>query len=81
MIAGAVLILLLVVALSAWALLAPPGWCKWMSGSAAVIGGGIVLPLVTLTAVLIYGLALSGALIARPETPPLRIEVSGERWW
>ena len=49
-------------------------------GRAVILGGGIALPLVILTALLVPGLALIPALRA-PPTEQLRIEVVGEQWW
>ena len=49
-------------------------------GRAVILGGGIALPLVILTALLVPGLAMIPALRA-PPTEQLRIEVVGEQWW
>jgi cytochrome c oxidase subunit II len=49
-------------------------------GRAVILGGGIILPLVVLTGLLIPGLAMIPALRA-PPTEQLRIEVVGEQWW
>ena len=49
-------------------------------GRAVILGGGIALPLVIFTALLVPGLALIPALRA-PPTEQLRIEVVGEQWW
>jgi cytochrome c oxidase subunit 2 len=45
-----------------------------------IVGGGIVFPVVTLSALLVYSLVRAAAL--HPEEPgALRIEVVGEQWW
>ncbi|HMM75974.1 MAG TPA: c-type cytochrome [Gammaproteobacteria bacterium] len=44
-----------------------------------LFGGGVALPTVVLTALLVYGLSMPMPLEAR--RPDLRIEITGERWW
>jgi cytochrome c oxidase subunit 2 len=46
-----------------------------------LVGGGIVFPLVTLTALLVYSLVRGEAMRAPLEPGALRIEVIGEQWW
>jgi cytochrome c oxidase subunit 2 len=46
-----------------------------------IIGGGIVFPALTLTALLIYTLMAASNLSAAPEKPAVRVEVTGELWW
>lgn len=80
MTAGGTAIFLAVMALLAVAILRP-GRPRWMRGRAMVIGGGIVFPVVTLTALLVYGLMLTGG-TARPfAADALRVEVVGEQFW
>ena len=51
-----------------------------IGGPALVVGGGIVFPLVTLAALLVYSLVRAGDLhVARGDA--LAIEVTGEQWW
>jgi cytochrome c oxidase subunit 2 len=70
------------IAVLALAFLAP----RWRSarpertGSLLIIGGGVVFPLVVLTALLTYGLAGIPRLLA-PGSGDLAIEVSGRQWW
>jgi len=45
-----------------------------------LIGGGLVLPIVVLTVLLIYGTQI-GRLITQPAEDPLLIEVTGHQWW
>lgn len=48
----------------------------------AVVAGGIVLPIIVLSALLIYGTWLTHAAVpAADERDALRIEVVGEQWW
>ena len=81
MIVAGGLIFLLVLALTAWAIYAPERWRRWLGNQAIVVWGGIVFPVVALSALLLYGLALAGDLVRAPGESPLRIEVIGERWW
>ena len=48
---------------------------------ALIVGGGVVLPGVTITILLIYGLAMIPATVARAPEGSLRIVVAGEMWW
>ena len=73
-------ILTLVVALTAYAVLAPPERRRWLSSPGFVIGGGIVFPVVTLSLLLVYGLLLTGRGRAG-NAAPLRIEITGEQYW
>ena len=77
---GAGLIFLLVMSLTVLASLAEADRANWLSRRAVIIGGGIVFPIVTLTALLVYGLLLSRNLVMAG-TPALRIEVVGEQFW
>ncbi|HZM32985.1 MAG TPA: cytochrome c oxidase subunit II [Burkholderiales bacterium] len=45
-----------------------------------IVGGGIVFPVVTLSALFVYSLVRAGALYPG-DAPALRIEVTGEQWW
>ncbi|WP_207462362.1 cytochrome c oxidase subunit II [Azospirillum sp. SYSU D00513] len=76
---GGAVIFLFVMALAVWAVLAKgdrfPGARAW------VIGGGILFPVVTLTALLLHEFALARRLVTVAETPALTIEVTGYMWW
>jgi cytochrome c oxidase subunit 2 len=78
--AGAVLILVLVIALTAYALLARPDSRRWLAGAPAIVIGGIVFPVGTLSALLIYELMAGHDLLAA-QSNRVRIEVTGEQWW
>lgn len=48
-----------------------------------IIGGGILLPLVSVVVILLFGIPAGQKVRAGPETgtPGLRVEVVGHRWW
>jgi cytochrome c oxidase subunit 2 len=48
---------------------------------AIVVGGGVVLPLVVLTALLVYGLSELPSILARAPEGQTTIEVTGAQWW
>ena len=75
---GAGAIFLLVMALTGWALVARRSQRLWLSRGATIVAGGVIVPLIVLTLLLIRGLLPS----ASAEGPAaLRIEVVGEQWW
>lgn len=80
MVGGAAAILLLVTVLTVLAIVLRPERRSWMGSRKFIIWLGVVFPVVTLTALLVYGLWI-GRDILRPGEPALRIEVIGERWW
>lgn len=81
MFAAAGAIFVAVIALLAAAILLPQERRRWLASRGAVIAGGIAFPVVVLSALLVYGLALA-ATLSRPDTPDtLRIQVVGEQFW
>lgn len=46
-----------------------------------IVGGGVVLPGVTLTVLLIFGLAMIPGAVARAPEGSLQVAVTGEQWW
>tara|TARA_R110002095_G_scaffold119330_2_gene103889 strand:+ start:235 stop:1245 length:1011 start_codon:yes stop_codon:yes gene_type:complete len=46
-----------------------------------IIGGGAIAPTIILTILLIYGLNILPALLARPPAGTLQVEVQGYQWW
>ncbi|MCA9109202.1 MAG: cytochrome c oxidase subunit II [Planctomycetaceae bacterium] len=52
----------------------------WRTGK-WIIGGGVVLPTVLLTALLIYGLSMLPGLVRPAPEGSLHIEVTGIQWW
>lgn len=53
-----------------------------LGGTAVIWGGGIILPVVVLTALLVWGLRLTSSLSEGRTSPAdIRIRVTGEMWW
>lgn len=46
-----------------------------------IVGGGVVFPIVVLTILLAYGLAMIPPIVARAPEGSLLIDVGGEMWW
>jgi cytochrome c oxidase subunit II len=78
---GAAVIFVAVMALTLYAMIARPGRGGWIGSGALIIGGGLIFPVVTLSALLIYTLDAAGVMTAPAEGNPLRIEVIGHMWW
>lgn len=81
MFAGALLIWILVMGLALYATRVAPGPHDERTGRLLIIGGGVLLPILVLGALLAYGLSLMPRLSAAPDPGAPAIEVSGERWW
>jgi cytochrome c oxidase subunit 2 len=81
MFGGGAAIFLAVLALTICAHLGNEALRRRMASDEFIVAGGIVFPVVTLIALLIYGLMLTGARVAVTERDALRIEVTGEQWW
>jgi len=80
LIVGGTAIMVLVIALIAYAALAAHAHRQWLAKASAIVAGGIAFPIVTLSALLVYGLVIANDLIgARADA--LHIEVTGEQWW
>ena len=79
---GGAVILVMVIALTAIAMLGSARWRARLGRDGLIIGGGIVFPFVVLSALLVYGLVLTGS-EASPtaQAEPMRVTVVGERWW
>ncbi|WP_225766877.1 c-type cytochrome [Inquilinus sp. Marseille-Q2685] len=79
-ISAAVTVLVLVV--TAVALRGPGGWRRVLATDRIVVGGGIVLPVVVLSALLVYGLLVmqAGAARSRSAEGP-GVTITGKRWW
>ena len=77
---GAAVIFLAVMAL-AWLAVFKKERRSWLGTQGVIVGGGIVFPLVTLAALLLYSLARANALTGPADEPAVRIEVVGEQWW
>jgi cytochrome c oxidase subunit II len=81
MFGGAAVIFLGVAALTAMAHYGGDTWRQGIASGRFIFWGGVMFPLVTLTALLIYGLMLTSARVKASPGDALRIEVSGEQWW
>lgn len=81
MFVGGTVILALVVILTALAINGRPASRRPISSERMVFWGGVVFPVVTLSALLIYGLLLTGAVGRSSEPSTLRIDVTGEQFW
>lgn len=77
---GAALILLLVMVLALYALYRDPDKRIPVSANTLILAGGVALPAVTLTALLVYGVISMGSLRAS-EQAELEIDVVGNQWW
>lgn len=81
LIAGAAVIVLVVVALSAYALWARPERRAWAASKRFIWAGGIVFPAVTVTALLVYTFIVTSTLVGKPAPAAVHIEVIGHQWW
>lgn len=72
----------LVVIVTAIALRGPDGWRRVLATDRMVVGGGIVLPVVVLSILLVYGLLVmqAGAARSRDAEGP-GVTITGKRWW
>jgi cytochrome c oxidase subunit 2 len=78
---GSAVIWLFVVGLATYALYVAPERTSERLARLLIVGGGVVLPTVVLTALLIHGLAMLPAFLEKAPEGSLRIQVSGEQWW
>ena len=81
MTAGAVVLWLAVVALAVFAIYRPSGRFSRRTGTLLIVGGGVILPVVVLTGLLVAGLAVLRPLLTPAPEGSLRIAVTGEQWW
>jgi cytochrome c oxidase subunit 2 len=77
---GAVVLLLVVVA-AGLAMRGAPGIRKALAGERTVVGFGLVVPVVVLTALLGYGVFLMRAQLPAAAADAVRVEVTGLQWW
>jgi len=78
---GAAVVWAIVVAIALYAGLLNPRPHSRRSARWLILGGGVIVPTVTLAALLLYGLVLMPQLRQPPRADGLRIDVSGEQWW
>lgn len=81
MFSGATLILLIVAGALAIAICGPASMRRFLAGESMIRLGGIVVPVLTLSLLLVYGLCLMRERITALEPAVLRIAVTGEQWW
>lgn len=81
MIAGSVVILLLMIGLTIYAIRARRQPDNERKGNLLIVGGGVVLPTVVLTTLLVYGLAMLPDFTAPAPAGSLKITVHGKQWW
>jgi cytochrome c oxidase subunit II len=81
MFVGAALIFFGVLAFALIANRGTPSWRQKLSGDRFILIWGAIFPTATLTALLVYGLTLTGARVMPAAADALKIEISGERWW
>jgi len=79
LIIGATAIFLLVMALAAWAVLAPRERRGWLARERFVVVLGVVFPVVVLTSLLAYSFLARDAIAMGAGA--LRVEVVGHQWW
>ena len=79
--AGGAAILFGVTGLLLYAVFAPPERRRWLADRRTIYVGGLIFPVVTLTAILIYGLVVLRLTNAPRGEGSLRIEVVGEQYW
>ncbi|MBR0650202.1 cytochrome c oxidase subunit II [Roseomonas terrae] len=78
---GGTVIFVLTMGFLAAALLAPGRVRERIGSRRFVVGGGIVFPVVTLAALLVYSLGVSRALTLPLGPAPLRVEIIGRQYW
>lgn len=78
---GGALVFVVVLALAGLALFGPPAMRAALTGSRLIVAGGIVFPVLVLSALLVHASLTGPAVLRTGETPALRIEVAGELWW
>jgi len=78
---GAAIVWAAVAALTVYAVRVAPEAQGRKRRGMLIIGGGVLLPTVTLTGLLVYGLALLPSLVAPAPAGSLRVMVTGEQWW
>lgn len=77
----ALAVLLMVSVALVLALFGGPRWRARLARERVIWIGGLALPVVVLTAVLVYGLTATQKLSAPPTPGEMRIRVTGEMWW
>lgn len=81
LVAGATAIFTLLMVLALLAVFLPARRRPRLSSNAMILGGGVAFPVVVLSALLVYGVGLTGELRAPAGRDELRIELTGHMWW
>jgi cytochrome c oxidase subunit 2 len=81
MLAGGGAIFVAVMALAVIALIGTPAQRSALGRRAWIIGGGIIFPVVVLSALLIHEFSSASTMARADEAPIARIMVEGELWW
>ncbi|SHF74221.1 cytochrome c oxidase subunit 2 [Kaistia soli DSM 19436] len=76
---GAALLFLLVMVLFVIVMMRP-GWARKVSPARWIVLGGLVLPAIVLTPLVVYALMTGERLLPRSADNPLRIEAEAEQW-
>lgn len=76
---GAAVLFLLVMALFGMVMLRPD-WARKISPARWIVLGGLVLPAIVLTPLVVYALMTGERLLPHPTDNPLRIEAAAEQW-
>jgi cytochrome c oxidase subunit II len=75
------MVVVTVLLLTLLALFGRNSWRNWMSRERMVISAGIVFPVITLSALLLFDLFATKANSNAPGGERIRVSVSGEQWW
>lgn len=81
MIVGAALIFMAVLAITLYTLFARDERRAVLGGRKLILYGGVVFPVVSLSALLVYALVAAERIVTRDEPVAVRIEVIGEQFW
>lgn len=74
-------VLALVLVLLALGLFGGAKWRRRLGGERIIWLGGLALPVVVLTGLLVYGLVATQTLTAPPRPGEMRVRITGEMWW
>ena len=81
MFAGAGVVFLIVMAVLSAAVIGPGTLRRLLGGRRIILVGGVVFPVVVLSALLIWGFLIAGGLRSEAATPEIAVDISGEQWW
>ena len=63
------------------ALFGPRRWKRRVAGEKLVWIGGLALPVIVLSGLLVYGLSVTARVADAPRAGEMRVRVTGEMWW